>query len=260
MKTFESESIISQKCAMDFLLDLALYSNYIPLDAPPFNAISDIAGYLNARGKSIPECAEEMMSYSEPPKYFFNLIGPTWHGNGVKVSRVDQVTGEEKEILSGDGQYHTANYWAKFDQSKADFERAILEANHELLFSAFSKGQASIENFLNTLPIPGIKASSVDVKLKKAYLKKWPKADWYTVRDMDPWASFIVIKAVRNKHETHNKEVSSGFTYEEIHAHFNLFPIGISKTLFQLHKIAGVKCPASIIRSSYHPNIKMTDA
>ncbi|TAK69841.1 MAG: hypothetical protein EPO19_07080 [Betaproteobacteria bacterium] len=254
---FEPDEKISQIEAIDLLTDLALYGNYIPLDAKPFGLISEVAEYLGRRGKSIPECAEEMRLYSEKPKYFFNLVGPTWHGSGVKVSHVDLVSGNEKQILSGDGQYHSANYWAKFDQAEADFERAMKEANHELLLSAFAKGQAAIENYLNVLPIDGIKDCSVEDKLKKVYLAKYPEHDWNEERGHEPWSSFIELKKVRNKQEIHNKENSSGFTYEEIHRHFNLFPKAISKTLFTLHKLTERKCPASIIRSSYHPYIRM---
>jgi hypothetical protein len=254
---FEPDEKLSHIEAIYFLSDLALYSNYIPLDAKPFVLISEVAKYLGQKGKTIPECAEEIRVYSEKPRYFFNLIGPTWQGSGVKVSRVDPVSGKEKEILSGDGQYHTANYWAKFDQAQADFERAMKEANHELLLSAFAKGQAAIENYLNSLPVAGIRDCSVEEKLKKVYLEKYPQHNWSKEREKEPWSSFIELKKIRNKQEIHNKEDSSGFTYEEIHGHFNMFPKAISKALFELHKLTERKCPASIIRSSYHPHIRM---
>ena len=254
---FEPDEKLGHIDAMDLLIDLALYSNYIPLDAKPFGLISEIAEYLGQRGKSIPECAEEMRLYRERPKYFFNLIGPTWHGTGVTISRVDPISGEERKILAGDGQYNTANYWAKFDQSHADFERAMKEANHELLLGAFAKGQAAIENYLNGLPIVGIRDYSVEEKLKKVHLEGNSELNWREEREKRPWSSFIELKKIRNKQEIHNKEDSSGFTYEEIHDHFNLFPNAISKTLFELHKLREQKCPASIIRSSYHPYIRM---
>lgn len=46
---------------MSFLIDLALYSNYIPLDGPRPGSVSEVAAYLERRGLSIPRCAAEMM-------------------------------------------------------------------------------------------------------------------------------------------------------------------------------------------------------
>lgn len=256
MIKFYFDNILDSKSAMDLLLDLALYSNYYRHGVTPFISISAVASYLQRQGKTIPTCAKEVRNYSESPKYFYNLIGPTWHGKGAKISIVDGKTGESKEVLDGDGQFNWANYWAKFDQANTDFSRALKTSNHELLLSAFSKGQAAIENYLNTMSIDGIKDASVESKLKKAYLVKNPNANWDDVRELDPWKSFISIKAIRNKQETHNKDGASGFTYNEIHEYFNLFPIGIGSTLFELHRITAEKCPASIIRLKYHPHIQ----
>ncbi len=239
------------------IIDLALYSNYYPHGCPPFRTVSDVARYLQQRGLSLPQCAEESKSYAEKPKYFYNLIGPTWQAKGVTVSRPDQKTGEQKTIISGDGQYNTSNYWAKFDQSWADFERALTDANHELLLSAIAKGQAAIENFLNSLNIRDIEKSSVEGKLKKAFLAVNPKDDWDKERNEEPWSCFIEMKRIRNKIETHNKEDATGFNYEEMLKHFNLYIPAICKTLFKLHKMLNMKCPASIVRSSYHPKINM---
>lgn len=243
--------------AMSLIIDLALYSNYSPHGAPPFRSVSDVAGYLKRLGKTLPQCAEESRDYSEKPKYFYNLIGPTWNTKGVSVSRSDPKTGEQRTIMSGDGQYNTANYWAKFEQSLSDFERSMADSNHELLLSAFAKGQAAIENFLNALDIEGIKDASVEGKLKKAYLAAHPNADWDLERNEQPWVAFIRMKKIRNAHETHNKSDASGFTYEEMLSNFNLYVPAISKTLFELHKLLRTKCPASIVRSSYHPALKM---
>jgi hypothetical protein len=245
--------------AMSFLIDLALYSNYIPLDGPAPGSVSEVAAYLERRGKSIPKCAAEMMLYREKPRYFYNLIGPTWHTKGVKVSRVGP-SGEERQIIDGDGQYHTANYWAKFEQSLADFERAIAESNHELLLSAFAKGQAAIENFLNVLPIAGIKDSSVENKLEKIWTADAKRGAWDVARTKEPWSSFLEMKRIRNKQEIHNKDDASGFTYQQIHEHFNLYARAIPKTLFELHKMSRQRCPASIIRASYYPAITMERA
>ena len=247
---------ITEGDAMWFLIDLALYSNHIPLDGPPPGRVSEVAAYLERRGLSIPRCAAEMMLYREKPRYFYNLIGPTWHTKGVKVSGVGP-NGEERQIIDGDGQYHTANYWAKFEQSLADFERAIAESNHELLLSAFAKGQASIENFLNVLPIEGIKDSSVEKKLEKIWTADGRRGAWEVARTQQPWSAFLEMKRIRNKQEIHNKDDASGFTYPQIHEHFNLYPPAIARTLFELHKLARQRCPASIIRASYHPAITM---
>ncbi len=242
---------------MDMLLDLALYSNYIPMDGPPFTQLSEVAHYLQRRGTSIPQCAAEMTLYREKPRYFFNLIGPTWHTQGASVSRVNTRSGEQTQILDGDGQYHTANYWAKFEQAFSDFERAINEANHELLLSAFAKGQAAIENFLNVLPIAGIENCSVEGKLEKVWESDPSRGPWSVARSSQPWDSFLELKRIRNKQEIHNKREASGFTYSQIHEHFNLFPKAVAKSLFDLHKLTDQKCPPSIIRASYYPNIAM---
>lgn len=256
MIILKAQERITEGDAMWFLIDLALYSNYTPHDAPPLGSASQVAAYLERRGLSIPRCGAEMMLYRETPRYFYNLIGPTWHTQGVKVSRVG-LNGEEKQIIDGDGQYHTANYWAKFEQSLADFERALAESNHELLLSAFAKGQAAIENFLNVLPIVGIKDSSVEKKLEKIWTADVRRSAWETARMQQPWSSFIEMKRIRNKQEIHNKDDASGFTYQQIHEHFNLYPRAIAKTLFELHKMARQRCPASIIRASYYPAITM---
>jgi hypothetical protein len=243
--------------AMSLIIDLALYSNYYPHGCPPFRSIADVAGYLEQRGLTLPECAEQSRDYSEKPKYFYNLIGPTWNTKGVSVSRPDPKTGEQRTIISGDGQYNTANYWAKFEQSLSNFERAMAESNHELLLSAFAKGQAAIENFLNALNIEGIEKASVEGKLKKVFLAVRPNGNWDTERENQPWSSFILMKKIRNDHEIHNKSDASGFTYPEIHSHFNLYVPAVAKTLFELHKMLNIKCPASIVRSSYHPELTM---
>ena len=187
--------------SMSLIIDLALYSNYYPHGCSPFRSISDVAAYLQKRGLTLPQCTEESKDYSEKPKYFYNLIGPTWQTKGVSVSRPDPKTGEMKTIISGDGQYNTANYWAKFDQSWADFERALTDMNHELLLSAFAKGQAAIENFLNSLNIKDIEKGSVEGKLKKVFLVAKPKGDWDKERNQEPWCSFIEMKNILNKLE-----------------------------------------------------------
>lgn len=216
-----------------------------------------MAEYLQQRGTTIPGAAAEMLVYSERPRYFFNLIGPTWIGQGVKVSRMDPATGQEKVLLDGDGQYHTANYWAKFDQSFADFERAVKDGNHELLLSAFAKGQAAIENFLNVLDIPGIKDCSVEEKLKKAWALRPQSVAWDSARAKEPWCSFMEVKRIRNKQEIHNKEGAGGFKFSEMLTHFQLYSRGIAKTLFELHKLTRQRCPASIIRAAYYPDIAL---
>ena len=248
---------ISQIEAINLLLDLALHSNYIPLDGPELTTIPAVASYLAAKGLSIPKCASEIVKYTEKPKYFYNLIGATYQVRGAKISRVDLETGHEKQILSGDGQYNEANYWAKFDQAQIDYERAIDDVNHELLFSSFSKGQAAVENYLNVLPVAGIKDKSVEGKLKSAYLVKKRKADWNDVRGTQPWSTFLELKQIRNKQEVHNKSEASGFTYEEIFDHFRIFPIAISQLLLRLHKLWGMRCPASIVRASYFPDLHL---
>lgn len=174
----------------------------------------------------------------------------------MKVSRVGPG-GEERPIIDGDGQYHTANYWAKFDQSLADFDRAIAESNHELLLSAFAKSQAAIENFLNVLPIQGIKNASVEKKLEMLWTLDARRGAWEIARTQQPWTSFLEMKRIRNKQEIHNKDDASGFTYQQIHEHFNLYPRAIAKPLFELHKLARQQCPASVIRASYYPEVTM---
>lgn len=256
MIVLKTEETLSEGNAIALLIDLALYSNYIPLDGPPPSRVSEVAAYLERRGMSIPACAAEMTLYRQPPKYFYNLAGPTWHTKGVKVSRVGP-NGEERPILDGDGQYHTASYWAKFDQSHSDFERAIADSNHELLLSSFAKGQAAVENFLNVLPLPGIKESSVERKLEMVWTASGQPGLWEQARSQEPWRSFLEMKRIRNKQEIHNKEDTSGFTYEQIHEHFNLYARAIPKTLFELHKISRQRCPASIIRAAYYPCITM---
>ena len=257
MILLQPEERITEGQAIDLLVDLALYSNYIPLDSPPFSLVSEVAEYLQRRGTSIPQCAAEMTLYRDKPRYFFNLVGPTWHTKDVKVSRADALTGKERQIIDGDGQYHTANYWAKFEQSLADFERAIAESNHELLLSAFAKGQAAIENFLNVLSIPGIKDSAIEEKLERVWSTDARRGPWGAARSQEPWVSFLEMKRIRNKQEIHNMEDATGFTYTEIQRHFNLYPRALPKVLFDLHKLTRQKCPASIIRASYYPHIGM---
>ncbi|GJM04717.1 MAG: hypothetical protein DHS20C09_07080 [marine bacterium B5-7] len=257
MIKFEFDNNLSSMDAISMVIDLALYSNYYPHGSPPFRGVSDVARYLEQRGLTLPKCAEQCRDFSENPKYFYNLIGPTWTTKGVSVSRPDPKTGEQKTIISGDGQYHTANYWAKFDQSLSDFNRALTDANHELLLSAFAKGQASIENFLNVLNIEGIETCSVETKLKKVFLFTKPSGDWNAKRSDQPWSSFLEMKQLRNQIETHNKNQASGYTFDEMLKHFNLYIPAISKTLVKLHILLRVECPASIIRSSYHPIITM---
>lgn len=257
MIVLKAEETIAEGNAISLLIDLALYSNYIPLDGPAPSRVSEVAEYLERRGMSIPACASQMTLYQQTPRYFYNSAGPTWHTKGVKVSRVGP-TGEERQILDGDGQYHTANYWAKFDQSLSDFERAIAESNHELLLSAFAKGQAAIENFLNVLPMQGIRdVSSVERKLETVWTAYGWSGYWEDAQSQEPWRSFLDMKRIRNKQEIHNKEDASGFTYEQIHAHFNLFPGAIAKVLFELHKMTRQRCPASIIRATYYPHVTM---
>ena len=77
MILLQPEERITEGQAIDLLVDLALYSNYIPLDSPPFSLVSEVAEYLQRRGTSIPQCAAEMTLYRDKPRYFFNLVGPT---------------------------------------------------------------------------------------------------------------------------------------------------------------------------------------
>lgn len=138
MVKFEVEKYISESVAIDYVIDLALFSNHTPLDMIPMNTISRVADYLKKAGTTIPSYAKEISFFEKDPTHFYNLSGPTWDGDAT-ISHIDPKTGKERTIISDEGIAHLPTYWAKFDQAQSSFENAIEEANYELLLSAFSK-------------------------------------------------------------------------------------------------------------------------
>ena len=207
MVRFVAKERLSLSSARDMIIDLAMYGNYVPT----FRSPSAVVEYLMTHHKkSIDECAAESQVFKERSRYFYNWIGPTWEVENLSAFRVNPETREEEELVSGNGIFHESNSWAKFEQALIDFGKAVETANHELLLSSFGKGHASIENFLNTLPLN--KKRSVHKKLEDCHKCFRPSVNWSIEKTKEPWFSFLTLKEDRNERETHNKKFASGVT------------------------------------------------
>jgi len=190
-----------------------------------------------------------------------NLLGAQWTTQGATVSKVDHITGEYKEVVSGDGTYNEADYWALFDLAREDFEQALETGKYERFLSAVNSGLASIETFLNHQYLVRMRSQSDDEALKKeteAKVDEW--IPLFTGERYDKgardWAAFKKLRTLRNEHFQHRKSVASGITFRQLIDLLNDFKYGVCRVLMEFHVLFGQQCPTAIIRYSHYPEIE----
>jgi hypothetical protein len=220
---------------------------------------SDVIEYLASRGYIMSKLVESCRNFNVPVPHFENLLGSTTRIVGLTESRIDPATGQWKQLNTGDGITTESDYWARFEMSSEDFERAIADQNPERFKNAVGSGLAAIEGFLNFQflkrghsPQSTEIRESIDWKFDNWVLRftnqKFPKGD-------KSWGSFRRLRTLRNDEFQHPKSMWSGYNYTDLPKLFNDYRWGICRILLQLHKVFIVRCPSKVIRYSFYPNI-----
>ena len=237
---FKSYTRISAKEAEKMIIDMGCYGRHY----------NDIYGLLNSKMAVVNHYQQYDLRFKDEVQRcrdFFNqkvfsyenLLGPTCYVSGASVSTPDHITGEFKEVVSGDGFYNEDDYWANIALSIEDLETAISKANRERFLSGVNAGIASIEAFLNQQYLHK-KSAVIDVKdlTLSEKIKKWPDLLMGEKFDCSgkSYQSFFLPLSLRNENFQHRKSIKTGVSVKVFEKELNYFKLGICTLLFDLHK------------------------
>lgn len=251
---------ISERAACNMIVQMAMYGNHYNDIYHNIKTVTDVREHYRKNGMDFNVVVNKCRDFRYHVPIYENLLGAQRTIQGCALSKVDHITGDYKEIVSGDGTYNEADYWALFDLSYEDFEHALEAAKYERFLSAVNSGMASIETFLNHQYFVRMHTKSDSEVLKKDIETKVD--EWIpllTGKRYDKggrdWAAFKKLKSLRNEHFQHRKSVASGITFLQLVDLLNEFKYGICRILMEFHKIFAYRCPTIIIRCSYYPEI-----
>ena len=252
---------ISNSSASKMVVAMAMHGNHNKDIYRKIKTVADVSDHFSQNGMDFKKEVSKCRNFRYHVPMYENLLGALWITQGVTVSKPDHVTGEFKEIVSGEGTYNETDYCALFDLAREDYDKAIETSNYIRFLSAVNSGLASIENFLNHQYLIRTRTQLNDEALKKDIEAKFD--EWillFTSKRYDKggrdWAAFKKLKNLRNEDFQHQKSVASGINFRDLVDHLNDFKYGICQVLLQLHILVGERCPTSVIRYSYYPEIE----
>ncbi|CAA9468843.1 MAG: hypothetical protein AVDCRST_MAG02-3462 [uncultured Rubrobacteraceae bacterium] len=166
------------------------------------------------------------------------------------------------------GWFHTAPYWALFDQAVEDLERSIETGVYTNLLSCASNGVGSVEAYLGAKVAAYNRKNPdktlVDNKHQKVGFDKRVN-EWIPAmtggkkldkNNQQRWDHFKRIRAVRDTQQAHSKETVMRGGYATLGALLNCFRTGIAGLLLDLHIVFGDDTPPTIARRAYLPDIE----
>lgn len=259
---FRQSKKISERNAYNMVVLMAMHGNHFNDIYGNIKTVNDIKEHYLQNGYEFKKVVSDIRDFSKRIPVYENLIGSQTFIQGVTVSKQSHITGEFEQVISGDGTYNDKDYWANFDISHEDFELAITSGKLERLLSAVNAGIASIEAYLNLKYMQFYRVSSDAPSLRdplEEKIKNWPKI--FTGASIDlstrSWASFVAMKKLRDESFQHRKTVSSGILAIKHLKLLNMYKLAIPKFLLELHIHFSEKCPSSIIRYVFYPEINI---
>ena len=243
------------------VLAMAMHGNHNKDIHRNIRTVANVRDHFAQNGMDFKAEVAKCRDFRHHVPMYENLMGAQWTTQGVTVSKPDHVTGEFKEIVSGDGTYNEADYWALFDLAREDFDQALETGKYERFLSAVNSGLASIETFMNHQYLVRTGSRQDDEALKRDIEAKID--DWmplFTGKRFDKgqreWAAFKELKNLRNEDFQHRKSIASGITFRQLVELLNDFRYGICRVLMEFHVLFGHRCPTAIIRYSHYPEIE----
>lgn len=228
----------------------------------------EVALFYAGIGADPNRIAEECRDYRRHVPEFENLIRSTWvvqsSGEG-SVSIVDNETGEEEVVLTGDGILSLSTYQSHFEEACAARDRAVNQSSITEYQSAVNHGIASLEAFLAAValqwnrsrpddPITDSKKDKVSFDDKiDTWIPKMTGGAKFEKGD-ELWAHFKQLRAFRDE-AAHPKTVGYGFGLADLAKFVNMFRMGIAGMQQQLHLLFNFRVPAEIIRAFYMPDV-----
>jgi hypothetical protein len=252
---------ISSSSASKMVVAMAMYGNHNKDIPRKITTVANVSDHFSQNGMDFKKEVSKCRNFLYHVPMYENLLAAQWTTQGVTVTKPDHITGEFKEIVSGEGTYNETDYWALFDLAREDFDHALVTGNYQRFLSSVNSGLASIENFLNHQYLIRTRSQLNDEALKKDIEAKFD--EWillFTSKRYDKsgrdWAAFKKLKNLRNEDFQHQKSIASGISFRDLVVLLNDFKYGICQVLMQLHILVGERCPTSIIRYSYYPEIE----
>lgn len=179
----------------------------------------------------------KVRKWGETVPFVENLIHSTFHVSGGQASIINTKTDEVVTSINSAGLLIDSDYQAKFEAASRHKQQAIQRCDVEELYSAISKGIASIESYFNS------KANNYNAYSDKPLVdsKKSPISledkfrIWIPIlsgKEFDfsknNWRIFKELLEIRHNEAIHPKKVANAITYTEIAEIINKFRDGLA--------------------------------
>lgn len=262
---FRTKKRISERNAYKMILAMAFHGNHYNDIHGHIRAVSDVKAHYAQNGRDFSRVVAHCRDFSQSVPIYENLFGAQWTAEGVTVARPNHITGEYEPVVSGDGVYNESDYWATFEISKEDFDRAIQSGRWERFLAAVNAGIAAVEAFLNHQYMTRFRVPGDDAALREnleTKMKTWPAEMTGDAFDLSgrSWASFSKLKKLRDHGFQHRKAITTGISRKEHLALLNEYKQAVPLLLLDLHVHFGVRCPSAIIRYAFYPEIEMNSS
>ena len=264
---------VSSKVARSRVLMLARHGNHSHL---PVNTTYDIKKAFAENGYSFDSVVEEARRFGSTVPMFENLLGPNWTfrssgGGSLSVSKAHQATGTQEIILEGSGEFISDLYWSAHDQMRKVLTRATGELSVAELITAAERGIASVEAYLGHRvqlwnlenpndPLIDSKSSKVSFDCKIDVWIPRMTGGYKLDKSGKAWAAFRKIRTIRDDVSVHPKSSAHGVSHKAFVEQANLFQIGISGFLIDLHVLFSEKIPSTIIGEFFAPPFFLDEA
>jgi hypothetical protein len=260
--TFKTKKRISERNAYNMILAMAFHGNHYNDIHGNIRTVSDVKAHYAQNSREFKCVVAFCRDFTQSVPLYENLLGAQWTTQGVTVSRPSHITGEYEPLIDGDGVYNESDYWANFEISKEDFDNAIISGRWERFLAAVNAGIAAVEAFLNHQYMIRLRVEGNDPALRdniETKIKSWPIKLTGHAFDLSgrPWSSFSMLKKLRDDGFQHRKSTSTGITRSEHLSLLNEYKQAVPRLLFDLHVHFGERCPSSIIRCAYYPEIEV---
>jgi len=237
-----------------------------------FTADQSIKDFFNRAGYIYENIVEECRDFNKNIPLVENLISSSgWRTVGnPKVELVNNETGEELELIHGNGLVDLSIYDSKFNQSIKMFNSSIEKIDYQDFLSACTYGVASIEAYINYRA--GIfnsrqqkeedklldnAASRVSLEDK---IDKWIPCMLLGLKlekGYKDWKSFQRLKTIRDTCDIHPHQPGEGKTYDQLCELINIFSDAFPVLLIKLHNLFKELIPSKIIRYSFFPGVEI---
>ena len=266
---FKRKDRITRREAHDLIVSMVKYGNNYHAGRPKTDA--DVKRTFQGRGVSFDDVVEKCRNYNEKITFFENLLPSTlFVSNGAKVSRVDNLTGEEDCTVEGPGMLSMSTYWSQYEQAEKSLEEAIRNQNYNELLAVITAGIASIESYIMhrvdiwnklnpTDQLIDSKSNKVSFDEKiDAWIPKMSEGNKLD-KSNKVWADYKFLRSIRDNVNIHAKHTGYGVSFVEMIGTMNRFKFGIARMLFALHRLFEEEIPAQIIRGSFAPDVELIE-